>query len=117
MRAEPPAGVQTCHQTAAQPQTHQTLHSGEQGEGEIDADTIEMILSVAGSEGGVHVDAAAEGGPEASEDRMVLPERGRRQPGPVPSPSQGRRPQMIHKQCVLLTLCMKTTDRRGEHTR
>ena len=77
----------------------------------------ETISSVSGSEGGLHADAAAEGGPEASEDRMVLPERGRRQPGPVPSPSQGRRPQMIHKQCVLLTLCMKTTDRRGEHTR
>ena len=105
--------MQTCHQTPAQPKAHQTLHSGEQGEGGIDADTIE-ILSVAGSEGGLHVDAAAEGGPEASEDRMVFPERGRRQPGPVPSPSQGRRPQMIHKQCVLLTLCMKTTDRSGK---
>ena len=34
LRAEPPAGVQTCHQTPAQPQAHQTLHTGEQDEGE-----------------------------------------------------------------------------------
>lgn len=71
-----------------------------------------MISSVAGSQGGVHADAAAEGGPEASEDRMVFPERGRRQPGPVPRPAQGGRPQMIHNQC--LTVCRKTTNRSGK---
>ena len=59
---------------------------------------------MSGSQGGLHAHAAAEGGPEASEDRMVFPERGRRQPGPVPQPAQGRRPQMIHKQCVLAYL-------------